>query len=146
MAFPRRRSASQIVADETGTSAVEFAIISQVFILLMFGMISYGIYFGAAHSVEQLVADAARASVAGLDANERKKLAKDYIDNNANQYMLLQKSNLKVDVESREDNGLQLDVSVQYDAANLPIWNLKLPLPVPQSVISRRSTIRIGGI
>ena len=60
---------------ERGASAVEFAIVGPVFVLLMMGMIAYGIYFGAVHSVQQLAADAARASVAGLDESERIWLA-----------------------------------------------------------------------
>jgi Flp pilus assembly protein TadG len=39
--------------------AVEFAILSPIYIFLLVGMVAYGIYFGAAHSVQQIAADAA---------------------------------------------------------------------------------------
>jgi Flp pilus assembly protein TadG len=52
-----------------GASAVEFAIIAPVFILMIVGMLAYGIYFGAANSVQQIAADAARTSIAGLNAD-----------------------------------------------------------------------------
>ena len=55
--------------DGCGTAVVEFAIIAPVFILVLFLMIGFGIYLSAAHSVQQLAADAARASgLAALDA------------------------------------------------------------------------------
>lgn len=65
------------------TSAVEFALLSPLYFLLMFGMAAYGIYFGAGHSVQQLAADAARVAVAGLTSQERQTLATDYVARNA---------------------------------------------------------------
>ncbi|MBL8581266.1 MAG: pilus assembly protein, partial [Rhizobiaceae bacterium] len=61
----------EFIKEDKATSAVEFAIIAPVFILVLFGLIAYGIYFGASHSVQQLAADAARTAVAGLNAEER---------------------------------------------------------------------------
>ena len=34
--------------------------LAPLFILLLLGMVAYGIYFGASHSVQQIAADAAR--------------------------------------------------------------------------------------
>ena len=52
--------------DRSATSAIEFAILSPLFIFFVMGMVAYGIYFGAAHSVQQIAADAARTAIAGL--------------------------------------------------------------------------------
>ncbi len=136
----------KIIRNQSGAAAVEFAIVGPVFILIMFGMIAYGISFGAAHSVEQLAADAARASIPGLNGEERQKLASAYIDDNADEYMLLDKKHLGVEVRSSPRSTNQFNVSVTYNAENLPIWNLYLPLPTPEKIIRRSSTIRIGGI
>ncbi len=62
--------------NEDGTAAIEFALVLPVFLVLMLGILAYGIYFAAAHSTAQLAADAARASVAGLNDVERANLAK----------------------------------------------------------------------
>ncbi len=48
---------------EDGAAAVEFAIVSPVFLLIVVGILAYGLYFGAANSVQQLAADAARAAM-----------------------------------------------------------------------------------
>lgn len=135
-----------IIGDQTGTSAIEFAIVAPVFILLVFGMIAYGIYFGALHSVQQMAADAARTAIAGLDENERKTLAQRYIDLNADGYVFIDRKKLVVDVQDSDKDGVQFVVSLRYDAGQLPIWNLLPMLPLPERTISRSSTIRVGGI
>ena len=130
----------------SGTAAVEFAIIAPLFIFLILGMIAYGIYFGAAHSVQQIAADAARTAIAGLDETERKTLAQNFIDTNADGYVFIEADKLEVEVNDNPDDGQQFVVSVQYDAVNLPIWRFLTRLPLPGTTISRSSTIRIGGI
>ncbi|MBT1155350.1 pilus assembly protein [Aminobacter anthyllidis] len=131
---------------KSGTSAIEFAIVAPVFILLVFGMIAYGIYFGALHSVQQMAADAARTAIGGLNETERKTLAQRYIDLNADGYVLIDKSKLTVDVKDNVNDSEQFVVSLSYDARQLPIWNLLPMLPMPEQTIKRSSTIRVGGI
>jgi Flp pilus assembly protein TadG len=58
----RRRS---FATATSGTAAVEFAILLPFYLFFLLGMLAYGIYFGAAHSVQQLAADAARTAIAG---------------------------------------------------------------------------------
>lgn len=134
------------LSNQTGTSAIEFAIVVPVFILLVFGMIAYGIYFGALHSVQQMAADAARTAIAGLDEAERKTLAQRYIDLNADGYVFIDRKKLVVDVKDSDKDGQQFVVALRYDARQLPIWNLLPILPLPAQTISRSSTIRVGGI
>ncbi|WP_164767076.1 TadE/TadG family type IV pilus assembly protein, partial [Mesorhizobium sp. M7A.F.Ca.CA.004.04.1.1] len=69
--------------EEHGTSAVEFALLSPIFILLLLGMVAYGIYFGAANSIQQIAADAARTAIAGLNQTERQTLVASFVTNNA---------------------------------------------------------------
>ena len=130
---------------ENAAAAVEFAIVAPVFLLLMFGMLAYGIYLGATHSVEQLAADTARVALAGLDAKERLELAQDFIDKNAGEYPLLQSEFVKVELDDSEADSTEFRVSVEYNADNLPIWNLYKPIPLPGKEIVRSSIIRIGG-
>lgn len=129
-----------------GTAAVEFAIVAPLFIFLIMGMIAYGIYFGAAHSVQQIAADAARTAIAGLNETERQTLAQHFIDVNADGYVFIDGDNLEVEVADNPDDAQQFVVSVQYEADNLPIWRFLTRLPLPGKTISRSSTIRIGGI
>lgn len=134
------------VHSQSGSSAVEFAIVVPVFILLVFGMIAYGIYFGALHSVQQIAADAARTAIAGLDEAERKTMAKRYIDLNSEAYAFIDRDKLVVEVKDSDKDGNQFIVALRYDAGQLPIWNLLPVLPLPGRIIARSSTIRVGGI
>lgn len=129
-----------------GATAVEFAMIAPVFIAFMLGMTAYGIYFGAAHSVQQLSADAARVALAGVNDTERTNLVRDYVKKNSEDYLFLRTDAITANVSANAADPSQSNVSISYDARLLPIWNLYPPLPLPGQTISRTSTIRIGGI
>jgi Flp pilus assembly protein TadG len=129
-----------------GTSAVEFAIVSPLLILLLFGMVAYGLYLGASHSIQQIAADAARTAVAGLDEKERISLADSYIDRNAAAYPLVDPSKLSLDIKDNPADANEFTVAIGYDARDLPIWNLLPDLSLPGMTIRHSSTIRIGGM
>ncbi len=130
----------------TGTSAVEFALLSPIFILLLLGMVAYGIYFGASNSIQQIAADAARTAIAGLNQTERQALVASFVTNNASGYPFVDATKLTYQANDSTADGNQFVVLIQYDARNLPIWNLLPNLPLPGTTIAFRSTIRIGGI
>lgn len=132
--------------DHRGTSALEFALLAPVFLLLTMGMIAYSIYFGAAHSLQQIAADAARTAIAGLDEAERTALASGFITRNAGRYSFVDADKLSLDIRDDEDDASQFVVALSYEARELPIWNLFVGLALPDVTIERRSTIRHGGI
>lgn len=133
------------IAAEQGAAALEFAIIAPVFLLMMTGMIAYGIYFGAAHSVQQLAADAARTSVAGVTDAERESLVQQFLDNNADDYVLIDRDHLAYTAAPKANDASEFHVTLSYDAAALPIWNLYPPLPLPSTTITYSSDVRLGG-
>lgn len=61
--------------DIGGASAIEFAIVAPVFFMLIFGIIVYGYYFATLSLVNHIAYEAARATVSGLDDDERSTLA-----------------------------------------------------------------------
>lgn len=63
------------LSGESGLAAVEFALVAPVFLTLLFGVIIYGLQFGAWLAVNHAAAEGARASVAGMDDIEREGLA-----------------------------------------------------------------------
>jgi Flp pilus assembly protein TadG len=134
-----------IKSDNKGAAAIEFAILAPVFILLLLTFVAYGIYLGAAHSVQQLAADASRAAIAGLDANERQSLATAYIRSSSLDGTFLDLDKLSVKVETDPLDANQFTVALSYDASGLPIWSL-YSFVMPGQVIHRYSTIRVGGI
>ncbi|MBL8594345.1 MAG: pilus assembly protein [Devosia sp.] len=133
----------RLAANHDGASAVEFAIIAPVFILMIVGVLAYGIYFGAANSVQQIAADAARTSIAGLSASERNTLVTAFIENNAGAYVFIDPDEVDFSIGDDTSDPNQYKVTVTYDASQLPIW--VLPVPMPGKIISYTSTIRLGG-
>ncbi|WP_236884147.1 TadE/TadG family type IV pilus assembly protein [Devosia sp. A16] len=122
---------------------MEFAIIAPVFILMLVGVLAYGIYFGAANSVQQIAADAARTSIAGLNASERNTLVTAFIQRNAGAYVFIDPKQVAFQIGDDGADPNQYRVTVTYDASGLPIW--ALPVPMPGKTISFTSTIRLGG-
>ena len=144
--LPNPPAKARFWLNRSGTSAIEFAMLAPVFILFLFGMIAYGIYFGASHSIQQLAADAARTAIAGQSASERTAIVADFIALNASSYPFIDRSKLTVEARDSGSDSNQFNVSVGYDARNLPIWSLLPGLPLPGTIIVFSSTIRIGGI
>lgn len=142
----RIRRAWGFQEERSGAVAVEFAILSPLYLLLILGMTAYGIYFGASHSVQQIAADAARVSIAGLNEAERQTLARDFITRHADGYMFIKTDQLDVQVSNAPGDASQFVVAVSYDAGKLPIWGLIDRLAMPGKTIRRTSTIRVGGM
>ena len=134
------------LADNRGAAALEFAILAPVCLLFMVGMLAYGVYFGAAHSLQQLAADAARTSVAGLDPAERQSLVAGFLDRNADDYVLIGRAGLSYEIGPKPNDPDEYRVTLHYNAAKLPIWNLYPPLPLPSPIITYVSVVRLGGI
>lgn len=131
--------------DKNGAAAVEFALIAPLFFLLLLTLVAFGIYLAAAHSLQQLTADAARTAIAGLSATERSQLVQDFVSRSTINDAFINKAKLTVTVATDPANANQFTVSAAYDASNLPIWNL-YTFAMPDSTIRRYSTIRLGGL
>lgn len=136
---------SGLVRNERASSAVEFAILTPAFFLLLTGMMAYGIYFGAAISLQQLAADAARIAIAGLSEAERNRLVGTYLDRHAQGYPLIDRTRLRSTIGDDPSDPSQYSVQLRYDAGLLPIWNLYPPLPLPSQQMTAGATIRQGG-
>lgn len=141
-----RRNIRSLMASTDGTAAVEMAIVFPVFMLISFGILAFGIYFGAAHSTQELAAAAARSSVAGLDDAERAQLADDYVKANVASYPLLAGTKVKTSSGSNEKSPDDFVVSVSFDAADLPIWSFAAVANLTQKTITRTSVVRRGGV
>lgn len=128
-----------------GAAAVEFALIAPLFFLLLLTLVAFGIYLTAAHSLQQLTADAARTAIAGLSADERSQMVQDFVTRSTINDAFINKSKLTVTVATDPANVNQFTVSAAYDASDLPIWNL-YTFAMPDQTIRRYSTIRLGGL
>lgn len=133
------------LSNSSGAAAVEFALVTPVFLLFTLSILAYGIYFGAQHSTAQLAADAARASVAGLSDQERADIAVAHVAASAHEYPLLDPEQVMVTAAPAEGDATLFKVSVRYDASSLPIWGMAALLPLPTRVIERTAIIKRGG-
>ena len=123
-----------------GAAAIEFAIVGPFFLLLVVGMIVYGGWLWMAHSVQSAVSEGARAAVAGLDAAERERLARDVVATHLHD-LGLKSSDATVSVNAE---GRFFHVAVAYDAQRHPLMALA-PLTVPPpKVIRRTAVIQVG--
>lgn len=93
--------------------------------------------------MQQIAADAARTSIAGLSATERNTLVTAFIQNNAGAYVFIDPKQVNFSIGDDAADPNQYQVTVTYNASGLPIW--ALPVPMPGKTISFTSTIRLGG-
>ena len=128
-----------------GVAAIEFAIVAPVMVFILFGIVAYGVFFGAAHSVQQLAANSARAAMGGYSQEEREMLVRQHVSATVSSDSFLQEPYLDVRVEDISGQPDFIRVTVTYDASGLPIWSLYDGLPLPEKIITRTAVIRMGG-
>lgn len=127
-----------------GVAAIEFAIVAPFLLALMFGILGYGMYFGAVHGVQQLAAEAARAAIAGLSNAERKALAEAAVMRSAASYPFLSHEGLVVASIDTDPATGTFTISLTYDASALPIFTLPHAI-LPPPTIARSASIQRGG-
>jgi Flp pilus assembly protein TadG len=135
----------KLFTQNQGTSAVEFAIVLPVFLMILFGLLVYGAYFGVVHGVQQLTAEAARAAIAGLSDSERLTLATDNIGANVSFYPMLSSKDLTIESAATDPATSTFTVTVRYDASKMFIFALPQLVPAPDPVIVRTAAIQRGG-
>lgn len=128
--------------DRRGTSVIEFALVLPLFVMLLYGILGYGQYFLLAHSVQQLANDAARATVAGMSADERRTLATGSVGAEIASLHTFSASSVTTAVDETSDT---VTVRVRLDASATPLFRNTL-IPMPDSLIERRAVVRPGGI
>ena len=141
----KESAAGKFWAARDGAIAVEFAMIAPVFLLIVFGIIVYGSYLSVVHGVQQLAAEAARSSVAGLNEGERSTLANSYVTGNVNSYPLIDPAHLTVNAATSASDANVFIVTVNYDASGMFIYSLPTFVPAPSSTIVRSAAIPRGG-
>ena len=127
-----------------GATAVEFAMLLPVFLTLVFGIVVFGSYLAVVHGVQQLAAEAARSSVAGMNDSERSSIATNYVSANIGTYPLITPSNVSVNAATSSADPNVFVVTVSYNASGMFIYSLPF-VPAPPSTIVRSAAIPYGG-
>jgi Flp pilus assembly protein TadG len=134
-----------LARSEQGTSAVEFAIVMPLFLVLVLGIIVYGSYLAVIHGLQQLAAEAARASVPGLTDGERSSLAQGYVTSMAAAYPLLIPRQITINAAPAPANANVFVVTLNYDASGMFIYTFPNLVPLPSPNIVRSAAIQRGG-
>lgn len=133
-------------ADNSGVAALEFAIVAPIFIVIVLGIMVYGMYFTVAQSVQQLAAEAARAAIGGLSDGERQTLAVARANAQVGTYPLLMSEHFVVETGADPSDPDLFEVTITYDASHLGLTAFSSLLPTPADQIVRTSIIRRGGL
>ena len=144
-----RTSASRpnraIVTNTAAVAALEFAIVGPVLILMIIGMMCFGLYYTYIHEVEELAGAAARASIAGLNAAERTSLAKQYVTNATANATFLHATDLTVTTATAGSPATIFSVTITYNLHNTPIPVLASLVSASATSITRTCSVQFGG-
>jgi Flp pilus assembly protein TadG len=127
-----------------GAAAVEFAMLLPLFLTLVFGIVVFGSYLTMVHGVQQLAAEAARSSVAGMSDSERSSIATSYVTANVGTYPLILPTNISVSAATSTSDPNVFVVTVSYNASGMFLFSLPF-VPRPPSTIVRSAAIPFGG-
>jgi Flp pilus assembly protein TadG len=140
---PRPRALAECAPRSAGgATAVEFAIVAPVLLMLLFGILVYGGYFLMSHSVQQLANDAARAAVGGMTDAERQQLAAGTLASELPTYGYLSPASTQL---TYTDQAGVMTVAIDYDASGSPLWALSGLIPMPSTTIVRSASVQVGG-
>ena len=115
------------------SAAVEFALLAPVLLLFIFGTLCFTFVFSVASGVQQLAAEAARASVAGLTVSERSTLVQQFLAANVGAYPFLNAQQLTVATATLSNPAPAFQVLLTYDLTRqIAVFNGLVPLPLTQ--------------
>jgi len=135
-----RRFLAALLRHQTGSALIETAFALPLLILLLMGILGYGSWFMTAHSLQQAANDAARASVAGLNATERRTLVDQSIV--AARAAFPVPGAQTIGISTGESAGYYT-VTLRYNLSSAPLF-AAIPLPMPGSVLERTAVVRIA--
>jgi Flp pilus assembly protein TadG len=140
-----RRKLPRWIGDRSGVAAIEFAIVGPLFFLVLLGILIFAIYFGTVHSVQQIAAEAARATVQGLTEAERTQLAKSQVASIVASYPLIDPTYLSVSAATSPNDANLFNISISYDASRSIVFAFEGLIPMPPKTIARSAVVRRGG-
>ena len=136
------RPLARLKADTSGSTIVEAAIALPIMIMLLLGAVSYGIWFMAAHSLQQAANEGARASLAAMDQAERVEIVNDVVESG-----VLASGTVAYDKVTVQTSlvGNQFIVRLSYDpSAQLLLASGMVPLP--KGPIVRTASVRLSSL
>ncbi|MDB5685510.1 MAG: TadE-like protein, partial [Rhizorhabdus sp.] len=126
----------RVIRCESGIAAIEFAFLAPIVMALLFGTVTYSLYFATVLGVRHAAAEGARAAVAGLSTQDRHDLALARTNAVLSGYgPLIQGQPPILDVSAEAEPGGLFRVRVTYDMSGNSIMRYGAFLPTPSSTI-----------
>ncbi len=141
----RRRHRNGLVFQTRGVAALEFAILSPVLILMLIGMVCFGLYLTYLHELQEIASSAARASVAGLSETERDTLAKQFVTYAVTNSSILSMADLTVTTSTSGSPATVYAVTLDYQLKDTPLPLIAGFVSLSLADIVKTSTIQFGG-
>jgi len=129
-------------SDTSGSTIVEAAIALPVMILLLLGAVSYGIWFMAAHSLQQAANEGARAALAAMDDAERIEIVTEVVETGVLASGTVNPD--RISIETSRDGNLFV-VRVSYDPSSDLLLASSM-VPLPEGPIVRTASVRLSSI
>jgi len=130
----------------SGSSAVEFALVAPMLLLLFAGIAMFGICLGASHNLRQIASEAARASVAGVTDTERATLAQNTVTRSLSTGAMFRPGSLAVQVGADPNDAAIYTVTVTADISGLGLNTFARLLPMLPTVLRSTVSVRKGGL
>lgn len=111
--------------------------------MLVGAILAYGSIFATSLSLQQLAAETARATIAGLSDAERLKLAQDKLTATEGSYPLLNASKITFSFDPGANSKLSR-ITLKYDMTGHPAYALDKLLPMPASPLTYSMIITDG--
>ncbi len=125
-------------------AALEFAIVAPVLLLMLLGMVCFGLYCVYTHELQEISSSAARASVAGLNETERDSLARQFVATAISNSTLFQAEDLTVSTGTSGTPATDYEVTLAYNLKDTPIPMLANFVSLQLGNISHTATIQFG--
>ena len=135
--------------DERGVAALEFAIVAQLLMLLLYGMLSYGFVFALDHNLSQASAEAARATISQPTTSTDAQLIS-YAETTARNQISFSMAQTYATVTAAviscpSDSSLRcIHVTISYDYSSHPLIPTAFLGGLMPSTVSADSTVELG--
>jgi Flp pilus assembly protein TadG len=117
---------------EDGASAVEFALVTPLLFMLVFGIIGFGLAFLQVQSIRTAVREGGRAAAVGAPMGTVQQKT---VDASSGSIPTGQKANVLVSPAQCTPNTIGDDVSVTYNTANLPDGGVIVRIPLIPDIV-----------
>lgn len=138
--------ARRLRASTDGVAAVEFAFIGPLLIYLMVNIFVGAIYFGSFHKLQHIAAQAARASIAGANEEERANLIRQTLNRSLEDGALLPAAAITVTIASLSADRKHYRVSLSFDTRTLGLRRFPGLSTVMPDTLTSSYDVRSGGL